>query len=143
MRESSIAMSRRQHLTNDTESHRVRMRISTAEVASANKKNVILKNNTPPPPPPTHTYVCISIIFSFSCNHCHTFEKQKTKVIESFFWGGGGVANKVYYGRCANGELENHERGRTVMSDRVLWDAGRETRKQEKKGCDIRLCPFL
>ena len=137
-------MSRRQHLTNDTESHRVRMRISTAEVASANKQNVIFKNKTPPPPPPphTHTYVCISIIFSFSCNHCHTFEKQKTKVIESFFWG-GGVANKVYYGRCANGELENHEGGRTVMSDGVLRDAGRETRKQEKKGCDIRLCPFL
>ena len=140
MRESSIAMSRRQHLTNDTESHRVRMRISTAEVASAKKQNVLFKKNTPPPPP--HTYVCISIIFSFSCNHCHTFEKQKTKVIESFF-GGGGVANKVYYGRCANGELENHEGGRTVMSDGVLRDAGRETRKQEKKGCDIRLCPFL
>ena len=104
------------------------------------QKNLILKNKTPPPPP--HTYVCISIIFSFSCNHCHTFEKQKTKVIESFFWG-GGVANKVYYGRCANGELENHEGGRTVMSDGVLRDAGRETRKQEKKGCDIRLCPFL
>ena len=142
MRESSIAMSRRQHLTNDTESHRVRMRISTAEVASAKKQNVLFKKNTPPPPP--HTYVCISIIFSFSCNHCHTFEKQKTKVIESFFLvGGGGVANKVYYGRCANGELENHEGGRTVMSDGVLRDAGRETRKQEKKGCDIRLCPFL
>ena len=44
-------MSRRQHLTNDTESHRVRMRISTAEVESANKQNVLLKNNTPPPPP--------------------------------------------------------------------------------------------
>ena len=140
MRESSIAMSRRQHLTNDTESHRVRMRISTAEVASAKKQNVLFKKNTPP----THTYVCISIIFNFSWNHCHTFEKQKTKVMQSFFGGGGGgVANKVYYGRCANGELENHEGGRTVMSDGVLRDAGRETRKQEKKGCDIRLCPFL
>ena len=53
------------------------------------------------------------------------------------------MANKVYYGRCANGELENHEGGRTVMSDGVLRDAGREKRKQEKKGCDIRLCPFL
>ena len=138
-------MSRRQHLTNDTESHRVRMRISTAEVASAKQQNVLFKKNTPTPPPPhppPPPYVCISIIFNLSWNHCHTFEKQKTTVIESFF-GGGGVANKVYYGRCANGELENHERGRTVMSDRVLWDAGRETRKQEKKGCDIRLCPFL
>ena len=45
----------------------------------------------------------------------------------------------MYYGRCANGELENHEGGRTVMSDGVLRDAGRETRKQEKKGCDIPL----
>ena len=53
MRESSIAMSRRQHLTNDTESHRVRMRISTAEVASAKKQNVLFKKNTPPPRP-TH-----------------------------------------------------------------------------------------
>ena len=94
MRESSIAMSRRQHLTNDTESHRVIMRISTAEVASAKKQNVIFKKNTPPPPPHTHTYVCISIIFNFSWNHCHTFEKQKTKVIESFFWGGGGAGKQ-------------------------------------------------
>ena len=140
-------MSRRQHLSNDTESHRVRMRISTAEVASAKQQNVLFKKNTPPPPTHTHThthtYVCISIIFNFSWNHCHTFEKQKNQGDRKFFFGGGGVANKVYYGRCANGELENHERGRTVMSDRVLWDAGRETRKQEKKGCDIRLCPFL
>ena len=141
MRESSIAMSRRQHLSNDTESHRVRMRISTAEVASAKKQNVLFKKNTPHTH--THTYVCISIIFNFSWNHCHTFEKQKNQGDRKFFFGGGGGANKVYYGRCANGELENHERGRTVMSDRVLWDAGRETRKQEKKGCDIRLCPFL
>ena len=57
--------------------------------------------------------------------------------------GAGGVANKVYYGRCVNGELENQEGGRTVTSDGVLRDAGRETRKQQKKGCDIRLCPFL
>ena len=141
MRESSIALSRREHLTNDTESYRVRMRITTVEVACAKKENVLFKKNTPPPPPPPPTYVCISIIFNFSWNHCHNFEKQKTKVIQRFF--GGVGANKVYYGRCANGELENHEGGRTVMSDGVLRDAGRETRKQEKKGCDIRLCPFL
>ena len=85
MRESSIALSRREHLTNDTESYRVRMRITTVEVACAKKENVLFKKNTPPPP----TYVCISIIFNFSWNHCHTFEKQKTKVMQSFFWRGG------------------------------------------------------
>ena len=97
MRESSIAMSRRAHLTNDTESHRVRMRISTAEVASAKQQNVLFKKNTPTPSPPPPTYVCISIIFSFSWNHCHTFEKQKTKVIESFFSGGGGGKQGVLW----------------------------------------------
>ena len=29
---------------------------------------------------------------------------KKTKVVH-FFWGGGGETNKVYYGRCANGEF--------------------------------------
>ena len=69
--------------------------------------------------------------------------EKKNEGDAKFFLGGGGVANKVYYGRCVNGELENQEGGRTVTSDGVLRDAGRETRKQEKKGCDIRLCPFL
>ena len=129
MRESSIAMSRRQHLTNDTESHRVRMRISTAEVASAKKQNVLFKKNTPPPP---HTYVCISIIFSFSCNHCHTFEKQKTKVIESFFFGGGG-----WQTRCIMGDAQMANWRITKGGER-LWateyygtrDARRESRRR-------------
>ena len=96
-------MSRRQHLTNDTESHRVRMRISTAEVASAKQQNLLFKKNTPTPPPPhpPPPYVCISIIFNLSWNHCHTFEKQKTKVIESFFWGGGG-----WQTRCIMGDAQ-------------------------------------
>ena len=130
-------MSRRQHLTNDTESHRVRMRISTAEVASAKKQNVLFKKNTPPPQHiRLHKHYLQLLLEPLSY-------LRETKNQGDRKWGGGGVANKVYYGRCANGELENHEGGRTVMSDGVLWDAGRETRKQEKKGCDIRLCPFL
>ena len=42
MRESSIALSRREHLTNDTESYRVRMRITTVEVACAKKEKGFL-----------------------------------------------------------------------------------------------------
>ena len=143
MRESSIAMSRRQHLTNDTESHRVRMRISTAEVASAKKQNVLFKKNTPPPLPHTHIRLHKHYLQLLLEPLSYLLETKNQGDIKFFFCGGGGVANKVYYGRCANGELENHEGGRTVMSDGVLRDAGRETRKQEKKGCDIRLCPFL
>ena len=146
MKESSIAMSRRQHLTNDTESHRVRMRISTAEVASAKKQNVLFKKKTPPPPPHTHTHTHIRLhkhYLQLLLEPLSYLRETKNQGDRKFFLRGAGGANKVYYGRCANGELENHERGRTVMSDRVLWDAGRETRKQEKKGCDIRLCPFL
>ena len=49
MRESSIALSKREHLTNDTESHRVGIRITTAEVACKKKQNVLFKKNTVKP----------------------------------------------------------------------------------------------
>ena len=136
MRESSIAMSRRQHLTNDTESHRVRMRISTAEVASAKKKNLLLKNNTPPPPPPphTHTYVCISIIFSFSCNHCHTFEKQKTKVIESFFLGGRGGGKQGVLWEMRKWRIGESRRGENGYERRSTTGRGTRDAKAGEEG---------
>ena len=130
MRESSIAMSRRQHLTNDTESHRVRMRISTAEVASAKKQNVLFKKNTPPPP---HTYVCISIIFSFSWNHCHTFEKQKTKVIESFFWGGGGGKQGVLW-EMRKWRIGESRRGENGYERRSTTGRGTRDAKEGEEG---------
>ena len=132
MRESSIAMSRRQHLTNDTESHRVRMRISTAEVASAKKQNVLFKKNTPPPPP--HTYVCISIIFSFSCNHCHTFEKQKTKVIESFFFGGGGGGKQGVLWEMRKWRIGESRRGENGYERRSTTGRGTRDAKAGEEG---------
>ena len=53
---------------------------------------------------------CLSIVFNFSWDGCNTQEKWKTKFMQFFiyfiFWGGrGGGRNKVYYGRCANGQF--------------------------------------
>ena len=137
MRESSIAMSRRQHLSNDTESHRVRMRISTAEVASAKKQNVLFKKNTPPPPPPpphTHTYVCISIIFNFSWNHCHTFEKQKTKVMQSFFGGGGGGGKQGVLWEMRKWRIGESRRGENGYERRSTTGCGTRDAKTGEEG---------
>ena len=93
--------------------------------------------------PPPHTHIRLHKHYLQLLLEPLSYLRETKNQGDRKFFLGGGVANKVYYGRCANGELENHEGGRTVMSDGVLRDAGRETRKQEKKGCDIRLCPFL
>ena len=57
-----------------------------------------------------HYEVCI-IVFNFSWDNLNTSRKKKktkkTKVLQNFLGelgGGGGVADKVYNGRCANGE---------------------------------------
>ena len=51
---------------------------------------------------------CRSSSFNFSWDGCNTQEKRKTKVMQFFF--GGGVGNKVHYGRCARGECGNESR---------------------------------
>ena len=56
------------------------------------------------PRTPSKKKVCISIVFSFSWDGCNTQEKWKTKVMQIFFWVGGG-ADKVRYGKCGSGVL--------------------------------------
>ena len=55
---------------------------------------------------------CLSIVFNFSWDGCNTQEKSKTNFMQFFiylfFFGGGvggGGGNKVYHGRCVNGEF--------------------------------------
>ena len=81
--------------------------------------------------PPTN--VCISIIFNFSWNHCHTFEKQKTKVIQRFFLGGGGKQGVLWEMRKWRiGESRRGENGyeRRSTTGRGTRDAKRESRRR-------------
>ena len=88
-------MSRRQHLTNDTESHRVRMRISTAEVASAKKQNVLFKKNTPPPPP-THIRLHKHYL-QLLLEPLSYLRETKNQGDRKFFLGGGGGKQGVLW----------------------------------------------
>ena len=100
MRESSIAMSRRQHLTNDTESHRVRMRISTAEVASAKKQNVLFKKNTPPH---THTHIRLHKHYlQLLLEPLSYLRETKNQGDRKFFFAGGGGLQT----RCIMGDAQ-------------------------------------
>ena len=67
----------------------------------------IVSHNTLRLPPSPQILSCSIIVFIFSWDGCNTQEKWKTKVIQFFWGGGGGVGgeggNKVHYGRCASG----------------------------------------
>ena len=80
------------------------------------------------PPPPT--YVCISIIFNFSWNHCHNFEKQKTKVIQRFFWGWGQTRCIMGDAQMANWRIKKGGERLRATEYYGMRDARRESRRR-------------
>ena len=61
--------------------------------------------------------VCI-IVFNFSWDNLNTSRKKEktTKVLQNFVGEVGEGANKVYYGRCANGEQPTFQHGFHVQA---------------------------
>ena len=53
----------------------------------------------PLPPSPSFPKFCMSIVFDFSWDGYKTQENWKTKVMQNFFFFGGGV----HYGKCGSG----------------------------------------
>ena len=131
MRESSIAMSRRQHLTNDTESHRVRMRISTAEVASAKKQNVLFKKNTPP-----HTHIRLHkhylqlLLEPLS----YLLETKNQGAIKFFFCGGGGGCKQGVLWEMRKWRIGESRRGENGYERRSTTGRGTRDAKAGEEG---------
>ena len=52
-------------------------------------------------PPPPHQF-CITFVFHFSCYYSNKLNFKHFSF--NFFWGGGGGAKKVHFGRFASGD---------------------------------------
>ena len=133
MRESSIAMSRRQHLSNDTESHRVRMRISTAEVASAKKQNVLFKKNTPPH---THTHIRLHKhylqLLLEPLSYLRETENQGDR--KFFFAGGGGGCKQGLLWEMRKWRIGESRRGENGYERRSTMGRGTRDAKAGEEG---------
>ena len=79
---------------------------------------------------------CMSIVFNSLGTNLITKRKKKERLCKGG-WGGGQTTNKVYYGKCANGECPFQKKKRFLVLKVIFYKIKISALQKKKKSNDM------